>query len=305
MRLPEASLDSFPEEFVEGAVARAARVGDTGASAPDYLDWRARRATTCTRWCFSSRRASAIVEDVSGRLREQLPRDGAFVEISMQDGRALPGNVAHFGYRDGFAQPTIDGGLPPLVPDVLPSRAGRRVPVRLPEPVRRLHLSDPGTAGPARDQRKLSSPTACSNRTATASSVFLTRLRATTGLDVELIAAKLCGRWRNGVPLSLSPDTQNADLPPERYNSFDYAPTDAVPDAVDDRRGARCPIGAHIRRMNPRHSNVAGNSGLKRRLVRRGLPYGPPYNPERRTMASPAGCWAFSSASASRINSSS
>jgi deferrochelatase/peroxidase EfeB len=31
--------------------------------------------------------------------------------------------------------------------------------------------------------------------------------------------------------------------------------------------------------MNPRHSNVAGNSGLKRRLVRRGLPYGPPYDP--------------------------
>ena len=33
---------------------------------------------------------------------------------------SLPGNVAHFGYRDGFAQPTIDGGLPPLLPDVLP-----------------------------------------------------------------------------------------------------------------------------------------------------------------------------------------
>ena len=31
--------------------------------------------------------------------------------------------------------------------------------------------------------------------------------------------------------------------------------------------------------MNPRHSTVAGNSGLKRRLVRRGLPYGPPYDP--------------------------
>ena len=23
--------------------------------------------------------------------------------------------MAHFGYRDGFAQPTIDGGLPPLL----------------------------------------------------------------------------------------------------------------------------------------------------------------------------------------------
>jgi len=62
--------------------------------------------------------------------------------------------------------------------------------------------------------------------------------------------------------------------------SFDYAPTEQLPDAYDDRRGDRCPIGAHIRRMNPRHSMVAGNSGLKRRIVRRGLPYGPPFDPD-------------------------
>jgi deferrochelatase/peroxidase EfeB len=31
--------------------------------------------------------------------------------------------------------------------------------------------------------------------------------------------------------------------------------------------------------MNPRGSAVAGNSGLKHRIIRRGLPYGPPYDP--------------------------
>ena len=30
-------------------------------------------------------------------------------------------------------------------------------------------------------------------------------------IDPELLAAKICGRWRNGVPLALSPDT---DSPP-------------------------------------------------------------------------------------------
>ena len=108
---------------------------------------------------------------------------------------------------------------------------------------------------------------------------FLTAASAQTGLDRELIAAKLCGRWRNGVPLALSPNTPDPELPLEKYNSFDYKPTADVPDAYDDRRGERCPIGSHIRRMNPRHSVVAGNSGLKRRVVRRGLPYGPPYDP--------------------------
>ena len=108
---------------------------------------------------------------------------------------------------------------------------------------------------------------------------FLGAASRETGLDPELIAAKLCGRWRNGVPLALSPDTSTVTLPPEQFNSFDYGPTDALPGVYDDRRGYRCPIGAHIRRMNPRHSNVAGASGLKRRIVRRGLPYGPPYDP--------------------------
>ena len=32
----------------------------------------------------------------------------------------LPGEVAHFGYRDGFSQPTIAGGLANPVADLLP-----------------------------------------------------------------------------------------------------------------------------------------------------------------------------------------
>jgi deferrochelatase/peroxidase EfeB len=46
---------------------------------------------------------------------------------------------------------------------------------------------------------------------------------------------------------------------------------------------SRCPYGAHIRRCNPRGGQivqrVANNS---RRLVRRGVPYGPPYDPAKR-----------------------
>jgi deferrochelatase/peroxidase EfeB len=34
-----------------------------------------------------------------------------------------------------------------------------------------------------------------------------------------------------------------------------------------------------MRRNNPRGSTVAGGSGLKHRIVRRGLPYGPPFDP--------------------------
>ena len=65
-------------------------------------------------------------------------------------------------------------------------------------------------------------------------------------IDPELLAAKICGRWRNGVPLALSPDT---DSPPggisaEELNDFEYVNSDGS----GDPRGLRCPVGAHIRR---------------------------------------------------------
>jgi deferrochelatase/peroxidase EfeB len=85
----------------------------------------------------------------------------------------------------------------------------------------------------------------------------------------EVIAAHMCGRWRNGVPLALSPDTPNP-TPPVSYTDFDFPAESA------------CPYGAHIRRCNPRGGQivqrVANNS---RRLVRRGMPYGPLYNPTK------------------------
>ena len=109
---------------------------------------------------------------------------------------------------------------------------------------------------------------------------FLTQAARQTGLDRELIAAKLCGRWRNGVPLSLSPHASGDEIPLDKRNVFDYVPSSSVSDAFDDTRGYRCPLGSHIRRMNPRSAVVAGGSGLKHRIIRRGLPYGPPYDPE-------------------------
>jgi len=85
----------------------------------------------------------------------------------------------------------------------------------------------------------------------------------------EVVAANMCGRWRNGVPVALSPDTPNPS-PPVDMTDFDYP------------SNSRCPYGAHIRRSNPRGGQivqrVANNS---RRLIRRGLPYGPAYDPAK------------------------
>ena len=97
-------------------------------------------------------------------------------------------------------------------------------------------------------------------------------------IDPELLAAKLCGRWPNGTPLELSPDTDSpaAGISPEQMNDFEYVNADGS----GDPKGIRCPVGAHIRRVNPRGQpvqgqGVPGGSNNSHRLMRCLLPYGP------------------------------
>lgn len=274
--LPSSSLASFPEEFAAGAVARAERVGDTGKSDPKH--WKGKLASPDLHiLLFLFAETEDVLAQVSGQLQELYSGRNAMSELSVHEGRGLPGNVAHFGYRDGFAQPTIDGGLPPPMPDVLPkAQAGEFL---LGHPSQYSDFAYPVPAPAALGQNGSFVAFRILAQDCHGFEQFLTEAAHQTGLDRELIAAKLCGRWRNGVPLSLSPHSADEHIPLEKRNSFDYMPSDSMPDAFDDRRGYRCPLGSHIRRMNPRNSIVAGNSGLKHRIVRRGLPYGPPYDP--------------------------
>ncbi len=84
------------------------------------------------------------------------------------------------------------------------------------------------------------------------------------------LAAKLVGRWPSGAPLTLAPDADDASL--TDANDFGYH-------ALDEN-GLRCPIGAHIRRSNPRDS-LEPRPGTERsrevnrrhRLLRRGRKY--------------------------------
>ncbi|HSP77985.1 MAG TPA: cytochrome P450, partial [Myxococcaceae bacterium] len=53
---------------------------------------------------------------------------------------------------------------------------------------------------------------------------------------------------------------------PRRNNDFRYG---------DDPLGQRCPVGAHVRRANPRDSSLS-RYVFAHRMLRRGMPYGPP-----------------------------
>jgi Dyp-type peroxidase family len=109
------------------------------------------------------------------------------------------------------------------------------------------------------------------------------------GLDEarQTLLAKMAGRWPDGVPLIVAPDLaswrefnthcrEGSAQRNEALVSFRYGA---------DPQGLRCPVTAHVRRMNtrdgldPRASATAKErmgSALnnRRRLLRRGLPYG-------------------------------
>lgn len=270
------SLASFPEEFAAGAATRAALVGDTGQSSPE--NWIGQLASPDLHvLLFLFSQSEDVLEQVTSGLKTMYSSNQAMSELSVHEARSLPESKAHFGYRDGFAQPTIEGGLPPAMVDVLPKApAGEFL---LGYPSQYSDFTYPVPVPPALGKNGSFAAFRILAQDCDGFEQFLTDAAVQTGLDRELIAAKLCGRWRNGVPLSLSPDSPGEHIPLEERNSFDYVPGTSVPNAYDDRRGYRCPIGSHIRRMNPRNSIVAGNSGLKHRIIRRGLPYGPSYDP--------------------------
>jgi Dyp-type peroxidase family len=88
------------------------------------------------------------------------------------------------------------------------------------------------------------------------------------------LAEHMVGRRRDGTPLGYTNGNSGGagvPVPRREHNTFDYS---------DDPHGARCPLGAHIRRANPRASLGFGTVLVDRhRILRRGIPYGP-YSPK-------------------------
>lgn len=261
-----ASLAGFPAEFTQGAVARAGVVGDVGPSAPEH--WRPVFTRPGLHLLFSLTAMSPEERDAAtgGLLAGTAP---GLTELDRLDADLLPGRVDHFGYVDGISQPTVDPAPAPGPPDRLPvQRTGSFL---LGHPSQFTGHSYPVPDPPELGRNGSFAAFRMLAQDVDAFSALLAEQADRTGMLPELVAAKLCGRWRSGTPLVLSPDA-DAGLPMVALNDFDYA---------GDERGERCPIGAHARRMYPRGARVAGGGPHKHRIVRRGLTYGPPYDPAR------------------------
>ena len=266
--LQEASLQSFPEAFRAGMAARAAQLGDTGVNDPKQWDLPfgtgdvhiglSAFSDTKEKW-----------HQILGVARKQFEGFSGVSVLAMQDFGAQPGDLNPLGYKDGIDQPAIEGsGVEPLPGQGRPIKAGEfilgypgeaGVPLPMPQP------DILGRNGTFVGFRKYQSRVGAFNR-------FL-RANGRTDQERELLAAKLVGRWRSGAPLTLAPDTDNPALgaDPQQNNDFNYA---------NDRRGLQVPLGSHIRRMNPRDTELARLTDVNvHRIIRRGTTYGAPYDP--------------------------
>lgn len=267
-------LGGFPAAFTRGATdpVTARLVGDIGASAPSqWVDGLADGTAVhliLSLWVDGD---LDELERVTAILRQAFA--GSLAELAAQDATALPGNKVHFGYTDNISQPTVAGAPPTKRP-----RPDRQ-PVA---PTGEFLLGYPSQNADRACYRVTPTPLSTNSSFAAfrlleqdvgAFDAWLASAAARAGVDVELLAAKVCGRWRTGVPLVLSPDTGTPDppLPPERINDYTYV-------ADDDKFGYRCPVGSHMRRTNPRDGRVVAGGSLHR-IIRRAMPYGPPYDP--------------------------
>jgi Dyp-type peroxidase family len=282
-----ATLKSFPIPFQMGMKSRSPILGDTGTSQPASWD---------SKWQADVHAFASIYGDtldaVASRMAQVCATLGTgFHVIGQEDGALLrsgDGRKEHFGFSDGISGVAFEGlpipasnsssegtGDGKIVADgsVKAMAIGELLfgyldeSGELPESPQPPDLANNGTFLVV---RKLKQNVQLFRD-------YLDKEGPAYPGGKEKLAAKFVGRWRDGTPLVLRPDGPDPALAldGERNNDFRY---DGDPD------GAKCPLGAHMRRARPRDAmtvqdrqgNPTGSRLTdRRRIVRRGMPYGP------------------------------
>ncbi|MCV2487999.1 Dyp-type peroxidase [Geodermatophilus sp. YIM 151500] len=262
--VPAESLATFPPEFRAGMAARAGVLGDVGVQSPEHWEWPLGTADVHVALAVIAKDAERL-DVLLEEARAAYGRLPGVRLIWRQDCYALPTEREAFGFRDGISHPAVEGsGIPGSNPQERPLEAGEFVTGYVDETGDRAPVPQPealGRNGTYVVFRKLHQDVAGFRR-------YL-RDHSASAEDEERLAAKLVGRWRSGAPLVLAPERDDPALgaDPTRNNDYLYR--------REDERGLRCPVGSHVRRMNPRDAVVTGEVRLHR-MIRRGTSYGPP-----------------------------
>ncbi|SEJ51559.1 Dyp-type peroxidase family [Cyclobacterium xiamenense] len=290
LQLPDAVLDSFSREFKEGMndIHRQLILGDTGEHASHHWNW--------------GDEPLHFLLLVYAKDEQQLEKSMAWLDgLSQTHGvqlkQALPtgllyGQKEHFGFRDDISRPIIRElvGNTELDPETS-FPAGEFImgyknlyDEFAPAPTVPQALDPQNKLPPHPDygeQRDLGK-NGCYlvfRQMEQRVSDFWQYMKTTAGdADAAIaLASKMVGRWPDGSPLTRCPTQPDPSL--SDANDFGFW--------EEDKAGLKCPIGAHIRRTNPRDHLVTERTqkdsremAAKHRMLRKGRPYGPPLSPE-------------------------
>jgi deferrochelatase/peroxidase EfeB len=279
---PAELREGFSDEFVAGMasdLARARRLGDVGANDPRHWQWGAGERVP---------HVAVLLYAGPGGLaawQEEIEAQCAagFVPITCLPTSALK-PFEPFGFEDGISQPEVDWERKRAVRDQdrleydnvsclgefllgYPNEYGLYTPRPLLAPQR-----DPGALLPraedAPDQADLGRNGCYLVMRQLRQDVqgFWRELdrQAEGNAEVrERLAAAMVGRKKNGEPLAAPGGASvpgSTSTPKSELNAFTYR---------DDPYGVRCPLGAHIRRANPRNADLPpGPPGILSRLWR-------------------------------------
>ena len=289
LQLPGEGLASFSREFREGMTEghRQFILGDSGDNAPDNWVWgNPAREEIHLLLVIYSRNEETLAEKL---LLEKVRADKyGVVEMHTLPTGLLQGHKEHFGFRDDISRPIIEElaenvekkagvtfpagefimGYKNLYDEFAPAPNFSSAPDKmniLPPCPDFAGKKDFGKNGTYLVFRQMEQDVFG----------FWDYLKGQGKNKEEVIglASKMVGRWPDGSPLTLTPN--NADPSLSTANTFGFW--------NEDKAGLKCPIGAHIRRTNPRDHLVTERTqkdsvemAAKHRMLRKGRPYGKP-----------------------------
>jgi Dyp-type peroxidase family len=258
----------FSDPFLEGIDGREHRLrilGNIGGSAPEYWIWGGTKPDTRPVHLLLMVFARGDAAALDAAVAAVMPSRAAMAPVGSLPPTLPLAEAAgreHFGFADGVSQPIL---------------AGSDDAARFPESAHITALGEVvlGYANAFGVAQKPPGLGARDGFGANGSYLvfcqfeqrvrafwdFLKRATATGGVHdlhaAEQLASKIVGRLPDGTPLV--PYANLGD------NEFDYG---------DDPYGHGCPMGAHIRRSNPRETPDPSATNLHR-ILRRGRSYGP------------------------------
>lgn len=271
--LAGSELSSFPRELRQGMhdELRAHVNGDVGVNAPETWELGGPNNAPIHVLLMLYAKTPQAMAALRDRIVGRVVAFGGVV-VHEDESELHPKLEEPFGFRDGIVQPRVAGA-----PRTSRHEGVEGVPAgefilgyenaygECPPSPRSEGGFDIGKNGTYLVYRKLQQDTAGFWQN------MLARAEPATSSAATKLAASLVGRWPSGAPLMKYPDFDpGAGAAKE---DFSYVVND-----VRDRDN--CPLGAHIRRANPRDALAPGpkeseHAVMRHRLLRRGRPYGP------------------------------